>query len=85
MNVPETVGVPLIVIVSAAHEAVTPAGSPTGVPMPVASLVLCLIAVSAVLVQIVGEEEAASAVLAAVTVIVPVADATPQPHVKGIV
>lgn len=42
MNVPEAVGVPTIVITLPAHEAVTPAGSPVGVPMPVALVVVCV-------------------------------------------
>ena len=85
MNVPETVGVPLMVMVSDAHEAVTPAGRPTGVPIPVAPVVVCVMAVRAVLMHSVGVEEAAPTVLSGVTVIVPVADTVPQPPVKGIV
>ena len=70
---PAAVGVPLIVMVFEAQEAVTPAGRPVGVPIPVANVVVCVIAVSAVLMQRVGAEEAADAVLASYTVIVPVA------------
>ena len=62
MNVPEAVGVPLIVIVFEAQEAVTPAGRPVGVPMPVAPVVVCVIAVRAVFVHSVGMEEAAPTV-----------------------
>ena len=47
---PEAVGVPLIVIVLDAQEAVTPAGSPEAAPIPVATVVVCVIAVSGVLV-----------------------------------
>ena len=83
MNVPEAVGVPLIVIVLDAQEAVTPAGRPVAVPMPVAPVVVCVIAVSAVFTHKVGVEEAAPAVLSGVTVIVPVALTVPQPPVKG--
>ena len=83
MNVPEAVGVPLIVIVLDAQAAVTPAGRPVGVPMPVAVVVVCVIAVSAVWMQSVGVEEAAPTVLSGVTVIVPVALALPQPPVSG--
>ena len=61
MNVPETVGVPLMVMVSDAHEAVTPAGRPTGVPIPVAPVVVCVMAVRAVLMHSVGVDEAADA------------------------
>ena len=39
MKVPEAVGVPLIVIVFDAKAAVTPAGNPVAVPMPVAPVV----------------------------------------------
>ena len=49
-------------MVSAAHAAVTPAGRPIGVPMPVAPVVVCVIdAVRAVLMQSVGVDEAAPA------------------------
>jgi hypothetical protein len=37
---PETKGVPLIVMMSDAHSALTPAGRPTAAPIPVAPLVL---------------------------------------------
>ncbi len=80
---PEAVGVPLIVIVFDAHKAVTPAGSPVGVPMPVAPVVVCVIFVSAVLMHSVGVEDAAPTVLSGVTVIVPVANTVPQPPVNG--
>ena len=56
-----------------AHVAVTPAGKPVAVPMPVAPVVACVIFVNAVLIHNVGELEAAPTVLVAVTVIVPVA------------
>ena len=83
MNVPEAVGVPLMVIVLEAQDAVTPAGRPVAVPMPVAPVVVCVIVVRAVLMQSVGVEEAAEAVLAGVTVMVPVAFTLPQPPVSG--
>ena len=73
-----------MVIVFAAHDAVTPAGKPTAAPMPVAPVVVCVIAVSGVLIQSVGVDEAALAVLLAVTVIVPVALTVPHPPVNGI-
>ena len=79
------VGVPLIVIVLDAQAAVTPAGSPVAVPMPVAPVVVCVMFVSAVLIQRVGVEEAAPAVLSEVTVIVPVAFTVPHPPVNGMV
>lgn len=70
---------PLIVMVLLAQAAVTPAGSPVGVPMPVAPVVACVMAVSGVLMHQVGMEEAAPAVLFGVTVMVPVAFMLPQP------
>ena len=85
MKVPEAVGVPEIVIVLDAQAAVTPAGSPEAVPMPVALVVVCVIAVRAVLMQSVGVEEAAPTVLSGVTVMVPVAFTLLQPPVSGIV
>ena len=80
---PEAVGVPLIVIVFEAQAAETPAGSPVGVPIPVAPVVVCVILVNDVLMLSVGVEEAAPAVLLGVTVIVPVAFTLPQPPVRG--
>ena len=85
MNVPEAVGVPLIVMVFDTQDAVTPAGRPVAVPIPVAVVVVCVIAVSAVLIHRVGMEEAAPTVLSGVTVIVPVAFTVPQPPVSGMV
>ena len=85
-NVPDAVGVPLIVIILAAQVAVTPAGSPAGVPMPVAPVVVCVIAAGkAVLIQSVGVAEAGVTVLSGVTVMVPVALNAPQPPVNGMV
>ena len=83
MNVPEAVGVPLIVITLAAQAAVTPAGRPVAAPIPVAPVVLCVMLVKAVLMQSVGVVEAAPAVFAGVTVMVPVAFTEPQPPVRG--
>ena len=78
-------GVPLIVIVLDAQVAVTPAGRPVAVTIPVAAAVVCVIAVSGVLIQRVGVEEAAEAVLASTTVMVPVAFTLPHPPVNGMV
>ena len=72
-----------MVIVLEAQAAVTPEGSPVAVPMPVAPVVVCVMLVNAVLIQSVGVEEAALAVFAAVTVIVPDAFTEPQPPVNG--
>ena len=71
---PDAVGVPLIVIVLLAQAAVTPAGNPVAVPMPVALVVACVIFVKTVFTGNVGVDDAAPAEqAAAVTVIVPVA------------
>ena len=84
MKVPEVVGVPLIVTVFEAQAAVTPAGRPVAVPMPVAPVVVWVIAVRAVLMHSVGVEEAVPTVLSGVTVMVPVAfTLPPQPPVSG--
>ena len=80
---PLAVGVPLIVIVLLAHDAVTPAGKPVAVPMPVAPVVVCVMFVNAVLIHNVGDELAAPAVLAGVTIMVPVAFTLPHPPVNG--
>ena len=68
-----------------AHDAVTPAGKPVAVPMPVAPVVAIVMLVSAVLIHRVGVLDGVPAVLFGVTVIVPVAFTEPQPPVKGIV
>ena len=73
-----------MVIVLAPQTALTPAGKPLApeaplLEIPVAKVVVCVMGVKAVLIQSVGVEEAALAVMAAVTVMVPVALATPQP------
>ena len=73
-----------MVMVLPEKEALTPGGKPVTVPMPVAPVVVCVILVSAVLTQSVGEEEAAPTVLLAVTVMVPVALTFPHPPVRGI-
>ena len=73
-----------MVIVLLAKAAVTPEGKLVGVPIPVAPVVACVIAVNAVLIHKVGVDDAAPAVLIK-TVIVPVAFTLPQPPVNGIV
>ena len=70
MNVPDAVGVPLMVMVFDAKAAVTPAGNPVAVPMPVAPVVVWVIFVNAVLIHNVGVADATPAVLLAVTVTV---------------
>jgi len=72
-----------MVIVFDAHAAVTPAGRPVAAPIPVAPVVVWVIAVRAVLIHKVGEEDAALTVLLRITVIVPVAFTIPQPPVSG--
>ena len=74
-----------MVIVLDAQEAVTPAGRPVAVPMPVAPVVVCVMLVSAVLMQRVGMVEAAPTVLSGVTVMVPEAFTALHPPVNGMV
>ena len=70
----------------AAHAAVTPAGNPAAAPIPVAPVVAWVIAVSTVLIQSVGVDDAAPTVLLALTVMVPVALITgPHPPASGMV
>ncbi len=84
MNVPDCVGVPLIVIVFNVQVAVTPAGRPVAVPIPVAPvLVWVIFGDKAVLIHKFVVIPAV-AVFSGVTVIVPVALTVPQPPVKGI-
>ena len=80
---PDALGVPLMVITSESQAALTPAGSPVAVPMPVAPVVACVIFVNAVLIHSVGVLDATPAVLTGVTVIVPVAFTVSQPPVNG--
>ena len=65
--------------------AVTPLGSPVAVHMPVAPVVVWVIFVRGKLTHKVGLEDAEPAVLAGVTVIVPVASTDPQPPESGMV
>jgi hypothetical protein len=85
LKVPAAVGVPEIVIVLDAQEAVTPAGRPEAVPMPVAPVVVCVMLVSAVLLHRVGVEDADPTVLSDVTVMVPEAFTVPHPPVSSMV
>ena len=89
MNVPETVGVPLTVIVFEAQEAITPTGRPVVVPTPVAPVVVWVSSVRTSSTHKVGIAEAEETAFAATvfngtTVIVPVAATLPQPPVSGI-
>jgi hypothetical protein len=72
-----------MVIVLAAHAAVTPAGNPVAAPIPVAPVVVCVILIIGVLIHSVGVDDGALTVLFAVTVIVPVALTVPHPPVNG--
>ena len=77
-----------MVMVLLAQVAETPAGNPfapetPSLAIPVARVVACVIFVNAVLIQSVGVLDATPAVLAGVTVIVPVAFTVPQPPVNG--
>jgi hypothetical protein len=83
LNNPLAVGVPLIVIVFAPHDAVTPAGSPVAAPIPVAPVVVCVTGVNAVLIQTVGVDDGALTPLSAVTFITPRALTDPHPPVSG--
>ena len=74
----------MIVITFADHDAVTPAGSPLAVPIPVAPFVVWVIFVSAVLIQRVGVEDAALTVFAGEIFRIPVASTFPHPPVNGI-
>ena len=74
-----------MVIVLLAHAAVTPAGNPVAVPIPVAPVVVWVMAgLSALLIHKVLAALLVT-VLFGVTMIVPVAFTTPQPPVNGIV
>ena len=77
---PDAVGVPLMVIVLFAHDAVTPAGKLVAAPIPEAPVV-CVILVNGVLIHSVGVLDAA---LTPFTVIVPVAFSVEQPPVNPI-
>jgi hypothetical protein len=86
LNVPEAVGVPLIVIVLLAKLALNPAGRPDATPIPVAPVVANVtVGDNGRPIQTVGLEDGAETVLFGVIVIVPVAFTVPQPPVNGIV
>ena len=83
-KVPDTDGVPLMVIVLEAQMALKPAGKPLtpdtpGFKIPVAPVVLCVMLIKAVLMHKVGVVDAALTEFAVITVIVPVAFTVPQP------
>ena len=70
-------------MVLAAQVAVTPDGKPIGVPLPVAPVVVWVIAVKAVFTHKIGVLDAAVTVLTGITVIVPVAFTVPHTPVNG--
>ena len=70
-----------MVMVLFAHVAVTPAGNPVGVPIPVAPEVVWVIE-KTVLMHI-GNVRGGPTVLEVMTVIVPVAFTVPQPPING--
>ena len=84
MNVPDTVGTPLIVIVLADHAAVTPDGKPVAAPIPVAPVEVWVIGANVVLIHSVVVLGAVVTVLSGFTTIVPVALTKVQPPNNGI-
>ena len=78
---PDTVGLPLKVIVFDAHVTVTPAGNPVATPMPVAPVVDCVRLIGVLIQSVVVAT--VDAVLFGVTVMVPVAFIVPQPPING--
>jgi hypothetical protein len=86
LNVPDVVGVPLIVIVLLDQEAVTPVGNPVAAPIFVAPVVVKVsVGDIAVFAQYVPLGAALTAVITGVTVIVPVALTAPHPPESGMV
>ena len=73
-----------MVMVLFANAAVTPAGNPVAVPIPVVLEVICVILVNGVFIHKVGVLDAAPAIMFPITVIVPVALTLLQPPVNGI-
>ena len=90
MKIPDAEGVPLMVMVLPAQVALTPAGKPlapetASLDIPVAPVVAIMIeVVKAVFTTSVGFDDAVPAILAAVTVMIPVAFTLPHPPVNGI-
>ena len=79
MKVPDAVGVPLIVITLLAQTAVTPAGNPVAVPIPVAPVVAIVIdGVKAVFtISVIGDAVPAVLRVQGVTVVVVVIGGEP--------
>ena len=74
---PLAVGAPLMVIILDAHAALTPAGKPVADPIPVAPVVVWVMFVNGELIHKDGAEDAAVAVLTALTVTVVFAPVNP--------
>ena len=74
----------MMVMVFPDHDALTPGGNPVAVPMPVAPVVVCVIAVIIVPTHKPGVEDGGPAVFKGVTVMDPIALTLPQPPVRGI-
>ena len=72
-----------MVMILFVNAAVTPAGKPVAVPIPVVLEVICVILVNGVLTHSDGVLEAAPTIMFPITVIVPVAFTLPQPPVNG--
>ena len=72
-------------MVSEAQTADTPVGNPVAVPIPVAPVVVSVMAVRVVFAHKVGFDEAVPALLAGVTVIDPVAFTAPQLPTNGMI
>ena len=84
MKVPNSVGVPLIVMVFADQAAVKPVGKPVGVPIPVAPVVPCVrFGDRTALIHKVAVIPGVT-VFNGFTIIVPEALTLPQPPVNGI-
>ena len=72
-----------MVIVLSANTALTPAGKPTGVPIPFAPVVVCVMDVINVFIQSVGDDDAAATVLIGVIIIVKLlVSEQPEPFVS---
>ena len=87
---PAAVGVPLMVIILLAKVALTPAGKPLepdtpAFDIPVAPVVIAIVidGIKSTFTFNVGSDDGETAVLAAVTEMIPVAFTLPQPPVKG--
>ncbi|MBV6485825.1 MAG: hypothetical protein KFKLKKLM_02427 [Flavobacteriales bacterium] len=72
-----------MVMVLPAKPAVTPAGKPEAAPIPVADVVVCVIFVIAVLIQMLGFDDGAEAVIVGLIVIVAI-PSTPQGIVPSV-